>query len=164
MLPLLIILQKSTQGTVYDEQNTLKDSISDIYHPISPEAVAERLEQISQTGHRLMDTPQDRLVAAVSNSLYPADIASPAEYFYGAQFYWPLIVLAILFSKRRRDALICTWYVCVFCIFSLGPLYKTPEGSADGLLPYYFYHLLYDGVSGGSGEGLHREAAESFAY
>ncbi|MGC6507565.1 MAG: hypothetical protein ACON4U_04070 [Myxococcota bacterium] len=145
MLPLLLILQKSTQGTVYDEQDTLRDSITDVLSPIEPSKAAKLLKDIVQTGRRSMDSPNERLMAAASNSLYAADISSPAEYFYGAQFYWPLVLIALLVSRKRKDTLLCTWYVLVFCLLSLGPLFKNQSGSIDHILPYYFYHLYIPG-------------------
>jgi hypothetical protein len=142
MSPLLIILNSSVEDTVYDSESSLFTEVSDVWNPIESNTAEESLDRILQTGRIDMETPKSRLVTSIFNSLYPYDLIYPAEYLYGAHFYWLLILLSLIASKNKKRQLISISDATILMIFALGPILKYSDNQIGGLLPYYFYHLL----------------------
>ncbi len=89
-----------------------------------------------------MERPEDRLLAAVSNSIRTSDFTAPGTIAAGRSGLWILMGMALLVARRRRSVAIGAWDAAVLLVLALGPLRRLTDTTVGHPLPYYLLHLL----------------------
>jgi len=147
LLPGLMVLKVGTAGSVYQSDERLLDVVEDWSQPVSPAWAAQYLRQLDDPSnyHRLMNTPRERLMAAVSNSRNIRGVVEPISIFTGKRVYWVLLLLALLLARRRRSVILGGADTLVLMIMALGPLLRTSEYGVGRVLPYYGPFVLIPG-------------------
>ncbi len=150
MGPGLYLLLEGTAGTNYhDDQATLLESAEDLWRPVDPEQVETFLEHHapgrSPNSFVPMDTPEDRLLTAVSRSLTLHGFLRPSTMMPAHRHYLPILLIALLAARRRRLALVASLDVLVLLGFSMGPLLRVTETAVSFPLPYYLDFLFIPG-------------------
>lgn len=122
----------------------------DLWHPVADADATAWLERWGNGGgassaDRPLDAPQDRLLAAVANSLPPSDVWSPGTSLAGGGIYAWLVGLSLLTARARGAVVRLGLDTALLLLWSLGPFLQTSSGALGAPLPYYAAHLLVPG-------------------
>ncbi len=150
-------LRQGTADTVYAEgPATLSAQLaadgSDLLHPVADADVERFIAAHDRRGgdnlDRPTDTPRDRLLVAVTNSISGTELLIPTATLAGRGGYWLLALAALLVLPRRRrgPAARLLLDTLILLVFALGPLLRYRDGSVGSVLPYYAAFLAVPGM------------------
>ena len=147
--PGLRILMKGTEGTRNAmTTHSLRETSDDLLHPFDPAVADARLAHlVPQDGPPPPDTPDERLLAAMTQSISLRDLVYPSHIVAAGSFYWLLALLSLLLavSTRRGAVAVATTDTLILLVFALGPFLRVHETSSFIPLPYYLDFLWIPG-------------------
>jgi hypothetical protein len=146
MSPGLMVLQSST-GTQYESTETLWSSADSVISPLKAEQIQEYLYNYDPRNgngqmHKDMSTPQNRLLAVISNAIPVEQLVFPTKVLMGSGIYWFFIPFVMWMARDRKSSAIMCGDILLLCVMSLGPFIKMEENFYQFPLPYYIPHLL----------------------
>jgi hypothetical protein len=145
--PGLFLLKDTTSGTLYDAQNSLWASES-LLQPLEVSHVQEYLRNYDPRSgdgsmHKDMSSPENRLLAVISNALPLEQILFPTKLFMGGALYWIFAPFALWLASEHRKKLFQVYGdIILLSVMSLGPFLKLEEVFYQVALPYYVPHLF----------------------
>lgn len=147
---LWVLLEGTAQTALAADGPRLLHSADDLLHPVPANEAVAWLDEWSARGgdggaNRPLDQASDRLLAAVSNSLDPADVVAPGTTLTGGGIYLWILGLAFLVARARGAVLRIGLDTALLLVWALGPFLQTAEGALGAPLPYYAAHLFVPG-------------------
>jgi len=128
--------------------NSLRESADDLLRPFDFEEARGRMEELSsRCEHFPMAEPEERLLAAVAQSLALQYLISPSFLLADGSIYWFLVVLSILLAlaARRAAVIVAATDALILIIFAMGPFLRIGPEITSVPLPYYLDFLYVPG-------------------